>query len=539
MKKVDASTRNPPKPAKEPVMAQIASFVDLFVWLLVFKSFFLPLFIIPTGSMAQTLYGANGINACPNCGYEYPVGFDETYPMAEFVLQCPNCRYEQPLPNTRMPMSTAPANVAKKPGDRIVVHGWPYDIGGPFGPQRWEVVVFKVPSDGQTNYIKRLIGLPGETIEIIDGDLFVAPPGEKTLRVAHKPGYVQDVLWMPYFDQDYAPRAPSTSVWGSTERAFFPHWAPSDGAGWSGTETRAFTFSGSDAGALRFVTMPDSLQPGLVTDVYGYNGPYRYRLDGRGESHVMLHPDVVSDIRLSTEAIVRGDGYVELAIGKRYDRFFARLYGDGRVTLERAKWGAATEPDGDAADASGERERWGETTIAAPRTPTRFSIEHADYRVIVRAGDAELASTEAQYSVTPKEARLRLGASHPIEIVARDCEATVRRVLISRDVHYKTSQPGIARGNAVEPYSLALHDNEYFVCGDNSPRSHDSRWWNTQRDEVGPHLRARFASGEYHAGTVPSDQMIGRAFFVYWPGFMPLIGDRALLPDAGRVRFIK
>ena len=28
--------------------------------------------------------------------------------------------------------------------------------------------------DGQTNYIKRLIGLPGDVIEVVDGDLYVA-----------------------------------------------------------------------------------------------------------------------------------------------------------------------------------------------------------------------------------------------------------------------------------------------------------------------------------------------------------------------------
>ena len=45
---------------KEPVIEQIASFVWFFVLLLVFKGFFLPLFIIPTGSMAETLCGAHG-----------------------------------------------------------------------------------------------------------------------------------------------------------------------------------------------------------------------------------------------------------------------------------------------------------------------------------------------------------------------------------------------------------------------------------------------------------------------------------------------
>ena len=73
-------------------------------------------------------------------------------------------------------------------GDRIFVNKYKYGYSKhsfPFSPnisdmrffynspQRGDLVVFKTPVDNRTDYIKRLIGLPGESIQFIDGDLFI------------------------------------------------------------------------------------------------------------------------------------------------------------------------------------------------------------------------------------------------------------------------------------------------------------------------------------------------------------------------------
>ena len=40
-------------------------------------------------------------------------------------------------------------------------------------PKSGDVVVFKTPADNRTDYIKRLIGLPGDEIQFIDGELYI------------------------------------------------------------------------------------------------------------------------------------------------------------------------------------------------------------------------------------------------------------------------------------------------------------------------------------------------------------------------------
>jgi signal peptidase I len=74
-------------------------------------------------------------------------------------------------------------------GDKITVSMYSYGYSRysvPFGiipfegrifeknnPQRGDIVVFKYPVDRSTNYVKRLIGLPGDKIRVLQGNLYI------------------------------------------------------------------------------------------------------------------------------------------------------------------------------------------------------------------------------------------------------------------------------------------------------------------------------------------------------------------------------
>lgn len=53
---------------------------------------------------------------------------------------------------------------------RLVVEKLSYRF---HGPQRFDIVVIKVPSQGEELLIKRVVGLPGETVEIKDGGVYI------------------------------------------------------------------------------------------------------------------------------------------------------------------------------------------------------------------------------------------------------------------------------------------------------------------------------------------------------------------------------
>ena len=149
----------------------IEAFVVAFVLALLFRAFIAEAFVIPTGSMAPALMGAHKDVFCHECGQQFPIGASLEFrnPAIEDVVVggiCPNCRYTNSLDIANTPDEETFS------GDRILVSKFAYAISD---PERWDVIVFKVPVNPKQNYIKRLVGLPNETLSILHGDIYTEP----------------------------------------------------------------------------------------------------------------------------------------------------------------------------------------------------------------------------------------------------------------------------------------------------------------------------------------------------------------------------
>ncbi len=117
-------------------------------------------FVIPTNSMAPTIVGTHLRGVCPECGeptFGSPIPAEYRFgSQGPTRMICTNF-------HVHTDASVAPQTES---GDRIVVAKF-------YAPRRWDLVVFQYPEDPAEYYVKRLVGLPGETIHIEDGTVFV------------------------------------------------------------------------------------------------------------------------------------------------------------------------------------------------------------------------------------------------------------------------------------------------------------------------------------------------------------------------------
>ena len=479
--------------------------ITAFILAFVFRAFVMEAFRIPTGSMADTLKGAHFRLRCRQCGYAYDHGFmpgnynlpEDTIPAGSVeppVTQCPSCGYYHRSIG-KMPVAN---------GDRILVLKCLYQF---IKPKRWDVIVFKNPPEPSINYIKRLIGLPGEEVQIIDGDVYING------RIARKPPKIQNELWMPVFDNNYQPVRPEDRSFNNNRRWRQP-FENVAGSNWIAEDPENPT--------LFRLNPPEEQMNRINTILYNtsigndFRATYAYdQIDRQGNM------PTCSDLMVRFLCLAEGaQASIRIGLSKYETIYRAKVDpASGILTVTRQERnGKPVELDS-------------MTFEAAPANgPTAIRFANVDHRLIFEYGGTKWThdlgrGDDDTGEIVDIEPRVEIFGSGKL---------TLSNVEIFRDIHYTERQHGNsgALGRAtVEPFVLG--DDQFFVLGDNSPNSEDCRWWHK------PGV-ANKGLGEYRTGTVPRNYLVGKALFVYWPsGFKPF-GQFpvALIPNIGRMRFI-
>ncbi len=556
----------PEAPAAKPhdegsVKETVISLVISFVMALVFRSYVVEAFIIPTGSMAPTLLGAHMRFQSEQSGNTWTV--NPWYYANEETPFSTQGQGQHGLPTATDPMSTSrinpfrvggrptptppfgsmptPQSMPLRAGDRILVQKYLYEL---FPPRRFDVVVFKNPELSTQNFIKRLIGLPNEQIWIVDGDVFTRPI-EKSAddavtpkgawAIARKPDRIQETLWRPVFSSEFAPLNPERDG----KRWFASPWK---GVRWETEGRRDYRCDSAERSTLAWDA---STWP--ITDWVPYNEFPGKLLDMRG---VQLFP--VADLRMSAGINPDAEGLQASATIEALGHEFQGFLGNGLAAIRMRP----------VMPAAAEQPAWVDLATATftgfePGRVANVEFWHFDQSLELRV-DGEVL-LRAEYSWDPSERLLHAtgrraeeltdtsNSGNPLPLAETyagtrpsvrwdftGSSLTLHRVALARDIYYEAARflrGGWGPALATHPRNLAsLGPDQFFVLGDNSPSSKDGRLW----DQVDPWVATEI---DDTIGVVPRKLILGKAFFVYFPAPYRAFGS-VPIPDFGRMRFI-
>lgn len=543
----------------------VESVVVAFILAFLVRTFEAEAFVIPTGSMAPTLYGRHIDFTCEQCGMTSMVGAsselhshfgrDNEYYNPDYRITnalCPNCRFD----NEIFDRNSNPRGLPAFKGDRILVNKFPYEF---WEPARWDVVVFKYPENPKTNYIKRLVGLPGEEIKIEWGDVFVRKGETEPFRITRKDDpYKQRMLQLLVHDNSKPAR--KLLEWGWPERwaALQPETADGsvwsqDDKGWQANyQARTFQFDGQAAGEERWIRyrhfvplesdwsdfgsdreLKSQPLPQLISDFCGYNAYTSQRGQVNGRDDALWVSDLTINFEVNVE---RADGQliVELVDGDYRHRCRFDLSA-GEATLYYVDSSMKREPpfeEVQLATATTRLKGSGRHTVSFANVDRRLCL-WVDDTLVEFDGTTEFP---APAYMGPRDADLA-----PVGIAAIGGKMTVSKLLLQRDIYYRASKYNESSGSGgyhseeanlsdlhrhlddpeawYRSYSedrraalfAPLDADEFFMMGDNSPASQDSRLWpNDVR-------RAK------HRHAVPRTALVGKAFYVYWPHGVPFM----------------
>lgn len=555
--KTPAHTQHHESSVKETLVSMIISLAMA----LVAKSYVVEAFVIPTGSMAPTLLGKHMQFQSPESGWRWSVNpwfhngetpvreqwaGDRNGPMVTDPMSSsqPNSWAGGQQPRQRLLGYTPPLEKKiLRDGDRILVQKYLYEI---FPPKRFDVVVFKNPTNSTENYIKRLIGLPNEQIWLADGDVFTRPitkdaKGAVEIKdpkwtIARKPTRIQKSLWRQIYSSEYAPlKVPSHG-----DNHFSSPWV---GAGWKGLDERTYRSDGPQPAPLSWDT-----QRWPINDWVNYNdsslGDPR---PGGGMYQKERFP--VGDLRVRAGVQPEGDGLSSMITLKAMQHEFQGVL-EGvtakiRMRPVEKNGVEAAWTDLDSGSFSGFKagrvtnvELWHVDQSVQLWIDGELVLKHdydwgASERLLHAtgvAGDAHQNDGMDDEQWLAEAVNYQAGAPG-IRWTFAGAGVTLQRVGLDRDVFYEPALYGNGAALATHPDHLAsLNADQFFCCGDNSPSSADGRLWSGVDPWVADQIDAT-------RGVVPRRLMLGKAFYVYFPA--PYSVGKIPIPDLGRMRFIK
>ncbi len=531
--KPESSARSSRTPSTdESIKETFESIIIAFVLAFVFRAYVVEAFVIPTGSMAPTLLGAHLPVTCDQCGYDFEVGLDvsdasTTVQITANATVCPMCQNRMPIPLSHTGQASS--------GDRILVQKYMYSV---VEPRRWDVVVFKAPHEPQTNYIKRLVGLPQERVHIIEGNVYVQALDENNepvgdWRIARKTDpkvnphaqTIQRTVWQPLYHSQYVPLDAGERRWQAPWRVESGDWT---GVGPGQSPRRSYHLDDVTGGRLVFdfnraINNPPGLHPYNQARAYGL-GLHLFLEDVRIAAGFQPHDSQLS-IELQTTGRIDASNEPVTLLG--------RIGPDGSTSIGRL-------------DDEGTYHAFRTGSIAPGRPGATRQVElwFVDQELSLWV-DGELALEPMRFDI-PYEAVVERPTltQHPeVAISVSGSPVTLHRVEVDRDLYYISRRFPDHRRATLYKEGHSASDNEpvevladqFFCLGDNSPASHDGRSW----ERVDPWVAHDKFTNEPQAGIVPRRLMMGRAFFVYYPaayGWSPQ--GRKIIPNFGDMRVI-